>query len=501
MGAKTDACDKDRLRRASVEAAARIPGENLPDGSGQTKIQERQTVEHSSHRKSPDSLLLAFFAFATSLMANSTAYCQSPDSAQPDESIEMRQWGEWRGPLRTGEAPLADPPIEWSETRNVRWKSELPGRGHSSPVVWNDAIFLTTATPFGPRLDPVPVTAPGAHDNLDVIQQHRFEIIRINREDGSTVWQKTVHEALPHEGGHRTGSLASASPVTDGTLVFGCFGSYGLHALDFDGNIIWQHFPGKLLSKHAHGEGASPALHDGIIVINCDHEGQSFVRALATDTGKVLWQRERDEVTSWASPTIVEHPDGAEVVVAGTDRIRAYNLKTGDVVWECGGLSANVVATPVAARGLLIAASSYDTRAMIAIDVAEAHGDITGTRNVVWSTTLRTPYVPSPLIVEDSVYFLRHYQAILSRRRIQTGEETAGPFRLPGVRNIYASPVAAAGRIYIVDLSGRTLVFEHSEQPRPLAVNTLDDSFAATPALVGRQLFLRGQKWLYCIEE
>ena len=425
------------------------------------------------------------------------ATCAAADD--DDGSARFQNWAEWRGPLRTGVAPLADPPVEWNEKKNIRWKVKLPGLGHSSPIVWQNSVFLTTAIPYGPELDPVPVTAPGAHDNLNVTQKHRFVVVCVNRTDGTIRWQTIVNDVLPHEGGHDTGSLASASPITDGERVYAYFGSHGLYALDFDGKLLWQRVPGKMQSKHAHGEGSSPSLHDGTLVINADHEEQSFIEAFDAATGTTKWKRDRDEVTSWASPLIVQDGARAQVVVAGTDRIRAYDLATGDVLWKCGGLSSNVVATPVAADGILIAASSYDTRAMLAINMNGASGDITGSRHVLWSTTQRTPYVPSMLLVEEHVYCLRHYQNILSRRHILTGAESAGPFRLSGIQDIYASPVAAKGRIYIADLNGHTLVFTHDDQPEYLALNPLDDSFAATPALVGQELFLRGREFLYCI--
>lgn len=420
-------------------------------------------------------------------------------STPGDDSARMQNWAEWRGPLRTGVAPFADPPVEWNEKQNIRWKLKMPGLGHSSPIVWQDSVFLTTAIPYGPQLDPVPVTAPGAHDNVDVTQKHRFAVVCVNRTDGTIRWQTVVNDVLPHEGGHDTGSLASASPITDGKRVYACFGSHGLFALDFNGTLLWKRDPGKMQSKHAHGEGSSPAFHNGTLVVNADHEGQSFIEAIDAAAGITKWKRNREEVTSWASPLIVEDGARAQVVVAGTDRVRAYDLETGDVLWKCGGLSANVVATPVAADGILIAASSYDTRAMLAISMHGASGDITGSKHQLWSTTQRTPYVPSMLLVEDQVYCLRHYQNILSRRHIRTGVESAGPFRLSGIQNIYASPVAAKGRIYITDLDGRTLVFTHDDQPEHLALNPLDDSFAATPALVGKELFLRGREFLYCI--
>ena len=419
--------------------------------------------------------------------------------AQADDS--RINWPEWRGPLRTGAAPHANPPVTWSEDSNIQWKFTLPGLGHSSPVVWDNAVFLTTAVAYGPRLDPVPVTAPGAHDNKNVTRRHRFFVICVDRTTGKIRWQRQVSDTLPHEGGHTTGSLASASPVTDGEHVYAHFGSYGLYALDFDGTLVWSRNFGPMQSKHAHGEGSSPTLQDGRLIVNWDHEGQSFVEAIDVHSGKTFWKTERDEVTSWASPLIVAHDGRYQVIIAGTGKTRAYDLETGDTIWECGGLSANIVATPVAADGIVVVGSSYEIRAMMGIRLAGASGDITGTNQVGWRIRHRTPYVPSMLLVDRSVYFLRHYQGILSRRDLASGDESAGPWRLSGLRDIYASPVAAAGRVYIVDLDGRTLVFQHGDAPRQLAYNQLDDGFAATPALVGDQLILRGQRSLYGIRD
>ena len=410
-------------------------------------------------------------------------------------------WPEWRGPLRTGAAPLADPPVTWSENLNIQWKTELAGLGHSSPVVWGDAVFVTSAVAWGPRIAPVPVTAPGAHDNKEVTQRHRFLVICVDRKTGKVWWQKQVANTLPYEGGHATGSLASASPVTDGDHVYAHFGSYGLYALDFDGNLIWSRKFGRMWSKHAHGEGSSPALQDGRLVVNWDHEGQSFVEAIDVKSGDTFWKKERDEVTSWASPLIVAHDGRHQVIIAGTGKTRSYDLETGEVVWQCGGLSANIVATPVATAGVVVVGSSYEVRAMMGIRLAGAVGDISGTDQILWKTGYRTPYVPSMLLVNQSVYFLRHYQGIWSRRDLVSGKESAGPWRLGGLRDIYASPVAAAGRIYIVDLYGRTLVIKQGDAPEPLAYNQLDDEFAATPALVGDQLILRGRRSLYGIRE
>ena len=424
-----------------------------------------------------------------------------PATADDDAraTVAEHNWPQWRGPLGTGVAPNAHPPLEWSETKNVRWKIALPGTGHSTPIVWGDRIFVTSAVPYGEALEPKYGNAPGAHDNLPVTHRQKFVVIAVSRRDGEIVWQQTVHEELPHEAGHYTGSLASGSPVTDGERLFAFFGSHGLFCLDFDGKLLWNEQFGEMQSKHGHGEGGSPALHGDTLIINWDHEGQSFVVAFDKRTGQQRWKVAREEVTSWSTPIVVEHAGKPQVILCGTNRVRAYELDSGEVVWECGGLSANVVATPVAGGGMVFAGSSYETRALLAIRLEGARGDITDSPHVSWRRIRGTPYVPSPLLYGGSLYFLRHYQGILSRVHIQTGQDEYGPFRLAGFNDIYSSPVAAANRVYVTDRSGATLVLSHDDQPRALAINQLDDQFSASAAIVERDLLLRGRHRLYCL--
>ncbi len=411
------------------------------------------------------------------------------------------QWGQWRGPLGTGESPTATPPTQWGEEENLRWKTSIPGLGHSTPVVWDGTVFLTSAVAVGTKFDPRPDTAPGSHDNLEVDSMYKFVVLAIDRETGKIKWEKSVHKAIPHEGGHYTASLASASPTTDGKHVIAYFGSYGLYCLDFDGNIVWQKSLGQMNSKHGHGEGASPCLFEDTVVVNWDHEGQSFLAALNKTDGRQIWKINRNEVTSWASPIIYNHNGKPQIIVAGTDAVRGYDLKTGEIIWQCRGLSANVVATPIAHDGLVYVGSSYDTRAMFAIKLDGASGDITNTENVIWHRVERTPYVPSPLLYRGSLYFLRHYQGILSVVAAKTGDETMGPFRIGGLRNIYASPVAADGKIFITDRDGITVVISQPDLPKLLSVNKLEDQFSASIAFAGSDLFLRGEKFLYCIRQ
>jgi outer membrane protein assembly factor BamB len=431
-------------------------------------------------------------------------FASAVTGAEPSaKNAKSENWGQWRGPLATGEAPRGNPPLTWDETdgTNIRWKTEIPGRGHSTPVVWGDRIFLTTAIPFGEALPPRPSTAPGNHDNLPVTHRHKFIVLALHRSSGKILWQQTLREGLPHEQGHHTASLASNSPVTDGEHVFAFFGSFGLYCLDVSGKLVWKADFGAMQSLHGHGEGSSPALHGETLVVNWDHEGKSFAVALDKRTGQERWRVERNEVTSWASPIIIEHAGKPQVIISGTSRVRGYDLGSGKLLWECGGLSSNIVASPVAGEGMVFAGSSYDKRALLAILLEGANGDITNSKQIAWNRFRGTPYVPSPLLYDGSLYFLTHYQGVLSRVDAKTGEDSPGSFRLSGISNVYASPVAAAGRIYITDLDGTTIVVSRGEIPRTLALNHLAEPISASPAITGRQLFLRGEKHLYCLEE
>ncbi|MCP4247971.1 MAG: PQQ-binding-like beta-propeller repeat protein [bacterium] len=263
------------------------------------------------------------------------------------------QWPQFRGPLGTGVAPHGDPPVTWAEDRNVRWKTAIPGRGHASPIVWGDRIFLTTATPVGDALPPQHQHAPGAHDNIGTAREHDYVALAVSRHDGTIQWRRTLRRARPHESTHESGTWASSSPVTDGEHLIAYFGSAGLYGLTLTGELLWELDLGDMHPKHGHGEGSSPALHGDTVVINWDHEGDSFVLAVDKRTGRQRWKVTRDEGTSWSTPLIVEHDGKPQVIISATNRVRGYDLATGDVIWECGGLSGNVVASPVAADGVV----------------------------------------------------------------------------------------------------------------------------------------------------
>ena len=441
-------------------------------------------------------------------------------SAFSAEPVAEAQWPQWRGPLGNGVAPKAEPPVKWSESENVKWKVAIPGSGTSTPIVWDGKVFLLTAMPVAAKSEappvaeaaPEPPPAPpgeggpgrrrggGGMRSEVPSQPYQFAVLCLDRATGKTLWQKTVRETVPHEGHHRDHGFASASPVTDGKLLYAFFGSRGIYALDFEGNLKWEKDFGKQQTRNSFGEGASPALHGDTLIVNWDHEGEDFIAALDKTTGKELWRKQRDEPTGWSTPLIVEHDGQEQVVVNGTNKVRAYALKTGDLLWEAGGQTVNAVPTPVSGHGLLIAMSGFRGSAVQAIKLG-GKGDLTGTPSVAWSYNKGTPYVPSPLLYGDELYFYGGNNAMLSIFDARTGQRHVESERLSGLAGVYASPLGAGGRVYLTGRDGGFLVLKSGPKVEVLATNKLDDRFDSSPAAAGRELFLRGQRSLYCIAE
>ncbi len=399
-----------------------------------------------------------------------------------------RFWPQWRGPKASGVSLSANPPTEWSETKNVRWKVELPGRGASTPVIWGDRVYVSTAVPL---------------DGTGHRAQHRFVLKALNRKDGSVAWEHTVREEAPHEGTHQQfGTMASASAVTDGEHVIASFESRGIFAFDMNGTPVWKTDLGDKRMRNEFGEGSSPALYKDRLIVVWDHQGESFIVALDKATGKEIWRTKRDEIDSWATPLVVEHGGRAQAITSGMNKVRSYDVQTGEVIWETAGLTMNPIPSPVAgADGLVFLTSGFRGNSLKAIRLEGAKGDITGTPNVVWTFDRDTPYVPSPLVYEGILYFLKSNNGLLSAFEATTGTPHYQVERIEAVPNVFASPVAAAGRVYILGQQGTAVVLKHGPELALLATNTLDDRFDASPALVDREIYLRGYTHLYCIAE
>jgi outer membrane protein assembly factor BamB len=395
----------------------------------------------------------------------------------------LRNWPQWRGPLGSGEAPHGRPPLEWAEGRNVRWKVELPGGGKSTPVVWNDLVIVTSA---------VPAATDGA--GLD------FTVLAYRRQDGALKWKRTLRSEQPHEGTHKDGSYAGGSAITDGKRVYAYFGSRGLFALEMDGRVAWEKQLGQMKTKMAFGEGSSPALHAGTLVVNWDHEGADFIAAFDAGTGREKWRRDREEPTTWATPHVTVHGGRAQVVVGGTNRLRSYDLDSGAEVWHAPGLTQNVIPTPVSAGGVVYAMSGFRGNALRAVKLADARGEVSGPPALAWTYDKDTPYVPSPLLYQGGLYFLKSNSGILTQLDAATGQPRFSE-RLDATPNVYASPVGAAGRVYVVGRDGSTAVVAAAPEFKLLATNVLADRFDASPAVVDDTIYLRGEKNLYALAE
>ena len=423
-------------------------------------------------------------------------------------------WPQWRGPLATGVAPLADPPVSWSETNHVKWKVKVPGSGSSTPIVWGDRVFIATAIPTGKKSqatsadsgtnDPAPKPQAGrpggGTPSEKPDQMFQFVTLCYDRQTGKTLWQKVAREEVPHEGHHQNHGFASASPVTDGELLLSYFGSRGLYCYDLDGNLKWTNQFGRMQTKMGFGEGASPALYGNSVIINWDHEGADFIAALDKRTGKELWRTPRDEGTGWSTPLVVEYGGKAQVVVNATGKVRSYDLATGKELWSCGGQTVNAIPTPVAAGDTVYITSGFRGTACYAINLGRT-GDLAGTDAIRWTHNKSTPYVPSPLLVDGLLYLVSNNDAVLSCLNAETGAAQIDAERVDGLFSIYASPVAARDRIYVLGREGTCVVLKKGPKLEVMATNKLDEKTDASPAIAGKQIFLRGSQSLYCIGE
>ena len=414
------------------------------------------------------------------------------------DPVAERFWPQWRGPYASGVSRSADPPVEWSETKHIRWKTEIPGRGSSSPVVWGDRLFVLTATPMG-------ASGATSHDPRGQVRPrdiHRFTILAIDRRTGRVVWERTAREERPRAPSMKDGTWASSSAITDGQRVFAFFESSGLYAYDMDGTLLWQkHFGDKSMFAEVGESGSTPVLYGNHLVVVWDHQGASFIVALNASTGQEIWRAERQDVDSWGTPLVVEHDGRAQVVTTGDKRVRSYDLETGRLVWEHDGLNMNPIPSPVAEDGMVFVTAGFRSSKLHAIRLAEAKGNLAGSTAIAWTLDRDTPYVPSPLVYDGILYLLKSNAGILSVFDARSGRPHYQLQRLNGLPEVYSSPVAARGRVYITSRDGTTLVIRHGSRFEVLATNTLDDGFDASPALVDSELYLRGNRYLYSIAE
>lgn len=393
-------------------------------------------------------------------------------------------------------------PVEFSDSKNVKWKIEIPGRGFSTPIVWGDRMYLTTAIPTGKTV-PMP-EAPGSRmgGGNGAGQEHRLVLLCLDRSTGKTIWERNVKTAIPHEGYHRMyGSFASNSPVTDGKNIYAFFGSRGVYCFTLDGKPVWEKdFGVQMKIRNQFGEGGAPTLAGQLLILNFDQEVDSFIVALNKTTGKEVWRAKRDEPSAWSTPLLIDHKGRNQVVVSATNKVRSYDLKDGKVIWECAGLGLNVIPAPVIQNDIVYAMSGFRDPKLMAIRLGR-EGELSGTDAVLWSQTRGMSYTPSPVLNENKLYTLTD-NAMLSCFNATTGEPFYHQKRLPAPDNFKASPIGAGDKLYLASESGMVTVLKMGEQFEIVAQNKFEDHFfVSSPIVVNGELFLRSSTHLFCISE
>ena len=489
-------------------------------------------------------------------------------------------WHQWRGPHNDGVAE-SDAPLNFSSTENVKWKIKIPGKGNSTPVIWGDTIYLTTAVATEPIPEPVaregrggpggrpggrqgPGGRPGGFDPARMLERlpeeqrkqaeellngrsprdlsdeerwkfreimrsafggrsgpggrggpggrrrgpggdgpplahHKFVVMAIDRNSGRVLWERTATEQTPHERHHqRYGSFASNSPVTDGETLYVNFGSRGVYAYDLEGNVKWKKDLGKLETRLQFGEGIAPLLHGNYLVIQNDHEGQSYVVVLDKRNGKEVWRAEREERSSWSQPVVVEY-GGRKQLVTSSTRVRAYDLETGDMIWEAGGLGGNAIPAVVNVDDeMVIAMTGWRDANALAINLG-GKGDLTDNHNYIrWTNDKGNSYTASPVLHDGILYFVTD-RGMVSAVDAKSGEKFYHQQRLPESYTFKASPVAASGKLYLASEEGDVIVLKLGKTYEVLATNKMgDEMFVSSPVIVGGDLFLRSQDELFC---
>jgi len=414
-------------------------------------------------------------------------------------------WPQWRGPGGMGISTEKNLPVEWSTTKNIKWKTPIAGRGHSSPVVWGNKIFLTTAI----EGDVVPGAKAVTHvveggqvflhpDSVGADRKHTFKVLAVNADTGKVLWEQTAWEGTPYDNRHRKSSFASATPVTDGSMVFAFFGSEGLYAYDMNGKLAWKADLGKL-GTVGMGTGTSPILYENLLILQCDEEmgAASFLVALNKKTGKEVWRVARKVQVSWATPILVSTAKRAELITIGNEAVISYDPATGKELWRHKGVDSNAIPSPVANQEMVFVSAGFPTKIAMAIRLG-ASGDLTNSPNVLWKYEKGTAYVPSPILYDDYLY-LTTDRGILTCLDAKTGEVKYEGGRIPIPATFTASPVAFEGKILLTSEDGDTFIVKTGPKHEILGPNSVGEPVYASTAISGQRIFIRGEKNLYAI--
>lgn len=413
-------------------------------------------------------------------------------------------WPQWRGPDGSGISTEKNLPAEWSTTKNIKWKTPIDGRGHSSPIVWDNKIFVTTAI----EGEVVPGAKAPKHmmgdkefvhpDSIGANKKHTFKVIAVNRDTGKILWQAVAFEGTPYDDRHRKSSYAASTPATDGKLVFAFFGSEGLYAYDFNGKLAWKVDLGKM-GTVGMGTGTSPILFENLVIVQCDEENgtASFMVGLDKKTGKEVWRTPRKIQVSWSTPLLVKTAKRAELIASGTESIVSYDPATGKELWTHKGVESNAIPSPVANSEFVYLVAGYPAKIAMAIRLGQS-GDLTGTPNVPWKYVKGTAYVPSPILYGDYLY-LTTDRGILTCIDAKTGEVKYEGGRIPIPATFTASPVAFDGKILMTSEDGDTFIVKAGPKHEIIGTNSVGEPVYASPAMADGRIYIRGEKNLYAI--
>lgn len=419
--------------------------------------------------------------------------------------LASSNWPQWRGPEGQGVSADTGLPTEWSNTKNVKWKTAIPGRGHSSPIIWGDKVFLTTSIDGEAIAGRTPGVTHKMPDGSDFVHpdavganlRHTFKVLCLDRDTGKILWEKVAYEGPVYDSRHKKASFASSTPATDGKSVFAFFGSEGLYAFDFKGKMLWKHqFPN--IGTASVGYGVSPILYRDLVIMLCDDSGgKSFIAAFNKKTGKEVWHVDRKVDITWSTPVLVQAGKRTEVIAAAAEAIIAYDPQTGKELWRHKGLESNAVPTPVVSKDLVVVTSGYPAKIALALK-AGGSGDVTGTPQLVWTYKKGTAYVPSPIFYGDYVYLVTD-RGLLTCLDAKTGKVEYEGARVPKAAIFVASPVAYEGKILITNEEGDTYVVKAGPKHEVLQTNSLGEAVSASPAIADGKLFIRGHNHLYSI--
>jgi outer membrane protein assembly factor BamB len=413
-------------------------------------------------------------------------------------------WPQWRGPDGSGISNEKNLPAEWTPTKNIKWKTPIAGRGHSSPIVWGNKIFLTTAiegevVPGAKAVKHMAGDKEFLHpDSVGADHKHTFKVMALDRNSGKILWETVAWEGTPYDNRHRKSSYAASTPATDGKLVYAFFGTEGLYAYDFNGKLAWKAQLGNL-GTVGMGTGTSPILFEKLVIVQCDEENgeSSFIVALDKQTGKEVWRTPRKVQVSWATPILVRTAKRAELITSGTEFVVSYDPATGKELWRHKGVESNAIPSPVANNEMVFVVAGFPAKIAMAIKLGGS-GDLTGTPNVPWTYAKGTAYVPSPILYGDYLY-LTTDRGILTCIDVKTGEVKYEGGRIPIPATFTASPVAFEGKILMTSEDGDTFIVKAGPKHEIIGTNSIGEAVYASPAIADGRIFIRGEKNLYCI--